>query len=92
MIVTMCLQYFRILYHTILLVFNISEIDTGTHKLLFEDVIVKDLSQQIELMGIPFIIMGKKKFACTHGVDRNRSLKKQKIYEKVEKVYICIYI
>ena len=90
MIITMCLQYFRTLYHTILLAFNISEIDTGTHKLLFEDVIVKDLSQQIELMGIPFIIMGKKKFPCTHGVDRNRSLKKTKYMKKLKR-YIYIW-
>ena len=41
-------------------------------------------------MGIPFIIMGKKKFDCTHGdgVDRNRSSKKKRLDEKVEKVYI----
>ena len=38
-------------------------------------------------MGIPYIIMGKKKFDCTHGVDRNRSLKKKILDEKVEKVY-----
>ena len=47
-------------------------------------------------MGIPFIIMGKKKFDCTHGVDRNRSLKKKRLDEKVEKVkrlkHIDIYI
>ena len=36
--------------------------------------------------------MGKKKFDCTHGVDRNRSLKKKRLDEKVEKVYIYIYI
>ena len=89
MIVIMCLHsYFRILYNTILLVFNISEIDIDTHKLLFEDVIVKHRPKQIELMGIPFIIMGKKKCVCTHGIHRNRSLKKKKLDEKVEKVYI----
>ena len=36
--------------------------------------------------------MGKKKFDCTHGVDRNRSLNKKRLDEKVEKVYIYIYI
>ena len=41
-------------------------------------------------MGIPFIIMGKKKFSSTHGVDRNRSLKKTRSDEKVEKA--CIYM
>ena len=46
-----------------------------THKLLSEDVRVKDRPKQIEFMGIPFIIMGKKKFDCTHGVITNRSLK-----------------
>ena len=43
-------------------------------------------------MGIPFIIIGKKKFDCTHGVDRNRSLKKKRLDEKVEKVHIYIYM
>ena len=38
-------------------------------------------------MGIPFIIMGKKKFDCTYGVDRSRSLKKKRLDERVEKVY-----
>ena len=78
----MCFQYFRILF-----VFNISEIDIDTHKLLFEDVRVKDRLKQIEFMGIPFIIMGKKKFDCTYGVDRSRSLKKKRLDERVEKVY-----
>ena len=32
--------------------------------------------------------MGKKKFDFTHGVDRKRSLKKKRLGEKVEKVYI----
>ena len=78
----MCFQYFRILF-----VFNISEIDIDTHKLLFEDVRVKDRPKQIEFMGILFIIMGKKKFDCTYGVDRSRSLKKKRLDERVEKVY-----
>ena len=77
---------------TILFVFNISEIDIDTHKLLFEDVRVKDRPKQIEFIGIPFIIMGKKKLGCTHGVDRNRSLKKKRLDEKVEKVYIYTYL
>ena len=38
-------------------------------------------------MDIAFIIMGKKNFDCTHGVDRNRSLKKKILDEKNEKVY-----
>ena len=54
------------------------------HKLLFEDVRGKDRPKQIEFMGIPFIIMGKKKFDCTHGVKRNRSLKKKILDEKVK--------
>ena len=41
-------------------------------------------------MGIPFIIMGKKEFNCTHEGDRNRSLKKTRLDEKVEKA--CIYM
>ena len=65
-------------------------LNIDTHKLLFEDVRVKDHLKQIEFMGIPFIIMDKKKFDCTHGVDRNRSLKKKRLDEKVEKVYIYI--
>ena len=36
--------------------------------------------------------MGKKKLGCTHGVDRNRSLKKKRLDEKVEKVYIYTYL
>ena len=47
----------------------------------------KDCPKQIEFLGIPFIIMGKKKIDCTHGVDRNRSLKKKRLDEKAEKVY-----
>ena len=45
-------------------------------------------------MGIPFDIIGKKKFDCTHGdgVDRNRSSKKKRLDEKVEKVKRCMYI
>ena len=62
------------------------------HKLLSEDVRVEDRPKQMEFISIPFIIMGKKKFDCTHGVDRNRSLKKKRLDEKVEKVYIYIYI
>ena len=84
--VLLCLQYFRILYNIFL------SLNIDTHKLLFEDVRVKDHLKQIEFMGIPFIIMDKKKFDCTHGVDRNRSLKKKRLDEKVEKVYIYIYI
>ena len=80
----MCLEYFRILYKTFCL------FDIDTHKLLFEEVRVKDRPKQIEFVGIPFIIMGKKKFDCTHGVDRNRSLKKKRLDEKVEKVSIYI--
>ena len=82
----LCLQYFRILYNIFL------SLNIDTHKLLFEDVRVKDHLKQIEFMGIPFIIMDKKKFDCTHGVDRNRSLKKKRLDEKVEKVYIHIYM
>ena len=40
-------------------------------------------------MGIAFIIMSKKKFDRTYGVDRTRSLKKKKLDERVEKV--CTY-
>ena len=68
----------------ILFVFNISEIDINTHKLLFEDVRVKDGPKQIEFMAISIITMGKKKFDCTHGVKRNRSLKKKILDEKVK--------
>ena len=49
-------------------------------------------------MGIPFIIMGKKKFGCTHGVKRNSSLMKKMLDQKVERdiyettlLYIYIY-
>ena len=74
------LQYF---------LFNISEIDIDTQKLLFEDVRVKDRPKQIEFMVIPFITMGKKKFDCIHGVDRNRSLKKKKIrWKSWKSIYI----
>ena len=69
---------------TILFLFYISEIDIDTHKLLFTTAKVKDLPKQIEFMGIPFIIMGKKKFDCTHGVKRNRSLKKKILDENVK--------
>ena len=46
---------------------------------------VKDGPKQIEFMGISLIIMGKKKFDCTHGAKRNRSLKKKCLVEKVER-------
>ena len=36
--------------------------------------------------------MDKKKFDSTHGVDGNRTLKKKRLDEKVEKVYIYIYL
>ena len=84
--VIMCLQYCLIL--TILFVFNVSKIDIDTHKLLFEDVRVKDCPKEIEFMGILFIIMSKKNFDCTHGFDRNRSLKKKRLNENVEKAYV----
>ena len=49
-------------------------------------------------MGIPFIIMGKKKFGSTHGVKRNSSLMKKMLDQKVERdiyettlLYIYIY-
>ena len=57
--------------YTILPVFDISEIDIDTHKLLFEDVRVNDRPKQMELIGILFIITGKEKIDCTQGVDRN---------------------
>ena len=55
---------------------------------MFEDVTVKDPLKQIEFMDIPFIIMSKKKFECTHGVGRNRSLKKKNLDGEFEKVHI----
>ena len=82
MIVIMCFNTFK--YFTILFVFNISEINIDTRNLLFEDVRVKDRPRQIEFMGIPFIIMGRKKFDCPHGVDRDRSLNKKRLDEEVE--------
>ena len=63
-------------------------LNIDTYKLLFEDVRVKDRLKQIEFMDIPFIIMGKKRFDCTHGVDRNRPFKKKSLDEKV---YMYIY-
>ena len=69
-------------------VFTILSNTFDTHKLFFKDVRVKDDPKQIEFVGIPFSIMGKKKFDCTHGVDRNRSLKKKRLDEKGEKVYM----
>ena len=45
----------------ILFVFNISEIDLDTHKLLFEGIRGKDLPKRMKFMGTPFIIMGNKK-------------------------------
>lgn len=41
-------------------VFNAPKIDIDSHKLLFEDIRVKDRLKQIELMGIPLIIMARK--------------------------------
>ena len=82
----MCLQYFRILYNTF------SEIDIDTHKLLFEDVRIKDRPKQIEFKGIPFMIVGKKKIHCTYGFDRNKEKRIRSKSWKVEKVYIYIYI
>ena len=37
--------------------------------MLFEDVQRKDSATQIPFTGTPFIILGKKKLGCTHGVD-----------------------
>ena len=69
----MCLQYFlsdvRSIKHKewlysrnnfLLFVFNASEIDIDTRKLLFEDAIIKDPPKQIQFMDIPFVIMARK--------------------------------
>ena len=71
------------------ILFVLFEIYLDTHKLLFQDVRGKDRPKQIEFMGIPFIIMGNRKFDCTHGVKRNRLLFKRFIYLSI---YIYIYI
>ena len=48
----------------------------------------KGSSQADRINGYTFDHYGKKKFDYTHGVDRNRSLKKKRLHEKVERVHI----
>ena len=51
-------------------------IEIRNKKILFQDVIRKDVKSQISFTGYPFAILGTKCLDCTHGVDRNRSKKK----------------
>ena len=57
-------------------------------QLLFEDVGAKDCPKHIEFMDIPFISMDKTKINCTHGADRNRSIKKKRLNERIEKACV----
>ena len=55
-------------------------------KILFQDVIRKDIKCQISFAGYPFAILGTKRPDYTHGVDRSSSKKKKYFENKMEKV------
>lgn len=71
------------------IMFPFLELELRGHKILFEDMKNDKYLQQISFTGIPFMILGKKRYDCTHGVDRGISTKK-KYKEKTEKGY-CFY-
>ena len=62
------------------------EVSIGKQKILFKDVQQKDSTTQIPFTGTPFIILGKKKLDCTHGVDRYISSKRKHLQAKLSKV------
>ena len=54
--------------------------------MLFGDVQRKNSVTQIPFTETPFIILGKKKSGCAHGVDRCISSKRKRIQAKLNKV------
>ena len=102
----LCLQYFLsngVLIRSIFLwshwrdnvlsfILNTSEFVINTQKLFFEDVTVQDRSKQTEFISILSIFIGMKKLECSHGSVENRSLKKKRLDENIERVYIYEYI
>ena len=62
------------------------EVSIGKRKILFDDVQRKDSTTQIPFTGTPFIIIGKKKLDCTHGVDRCILSKRKCLQAKLSKV------
>ena len=72
------------------IVFPFLEFELRGHKVLFEDMKNDKYLQQISFTGIPFMILGKKRYDCTHGVDRGISTKKKYKEKKQKKVY-CFY-
>ena len=62
------------------------DIEIRNKRILFQDVIRKDVKSQISFTGYPFAILGTKRLDCTHGVDRNSSKKKKYLENKIEKV------
>ena len=54
--------------------------------MLFGDVQRKNSVTQIPFTETPFIILGKKKSDCAHGVDRCISSKRKRIQAKLNKV------
>ena len=102
----LCLQYFLsngVLIRSVFLwshwrdnvlsfILNTSEFVIDTQKLFFEDATVKDRSKQTEFISMLSIFTGKKKFESSHGSVENRSLKKKRLDENIERVYIYEYI
>lgn len=66
------------------------EFELRGHKILFEDIKSDRYLQQISFTGIPFIILGKKRYDCTHGVDRGISTKRKYKEKKQKKVIVFI--
>lgn len=67
-------------------IYYFKEFDLSGRTILFEDIKNDKYLQQIPFTGVPFIILGKKRYDCTHGVDRGISTKKKYKEEKLKKV------
>ena len=62
------------------------EVSIGKREMLFGDVQRKNSATQIPFTETPFIILGKKKLDCTHGVDGCISSKRKRLQAKLNKV------
>ena len=76
MMMMMMVHIFANLYTYSTYVCIFIDIEISNEKILFQDVIKKGVKSQIPFTGYPFVILGKKRLECTHGVDRNSSKRK----------------
>lgn len=78
--------------HIFFIIFQLFlDIDIKKHKILFEDIKLKDEKQQITYSGTPFVILGKKSLDCTHGTDHGKSKKAKRLEEKLINKVSCSY-